>query len=148
MLTSRLGGFTGLRVADLFAGSGALGLEALSRGATDCIFVERDKAALSALQANIKTLGASNADIRTQSVESLAPLSVPLDLLLMDPPYGGHDVPSLITRLIETGWIGADTIVTVEEAAGNASHVSQLTKIADRKVGKALLSFYRGLAAR
>ena len=67
---------------------------------------------------------------------------------MMDPPYGGHDVPSLITRLIETGWIGADTIVTVEEAAGNASHVSQLTKIAERKVGKALLSFYHGLAAQ
>src|SRR3546814_13983274 len=52
MLTSRLGSFEGLAVADLFAGSGALGLEALSRGAASCIFVEQDRAALDALHAN------------------------------------------------------------------------------------------------
>src|SRR3954463_12948610 len=59
MLASRLGSFEGLRVADLFAGSGALGLEALSRGAAHCTFVETDRAALDAIRRNIAALGAS-----------------------------------------------------------------------------------------
>src|SRR3954469_11219990 len=59
MLQSRIGSFEGLRVADLFAGTGALGLEALSRGAAHCVFVERDRAAIEAIRANIATLGAA-----------------------------------------------------------------------------------------
>ncbi|MAC11937.1 MAG: 16S rRNA (guanine(966)-N(2))-methyltransferase RsmD, partial [Sphingorhabdus sp.] len=58
MLTSRLGSFDDLAVLDLFSGSGALGLEALSRGAASCLFVEQDRAALDALKANIAALGA------------------------------------------------------------------------------------------
>ena len=58
MLVSRLGSLEGLKVADLFAGSGALGLEALSRGAATCVFSEQDPAALKALRANIEGLGA------------------------------------------------------------------------------------------
>ena len=58
MLTSRLGSFEGLQVLDLFSGSGALGLEALSRGAAHCVFVEQDKATLDALESNISKLGA------------------------------------------------------------------------------------------
>src|SRR6187402_1930426 len=70
ILVSRIGSFEGLAVADLFAGSGALGLEALSRGAASCLFVEQDKPALDALRANITKLGAK-ADIRAQSVMTL-----------------------------------------------------------------------------
>ncbi|MCR9180947.1 MAG: RsmD family RNA methyltransferase, partial [Erythrobacteraceae bacterium] len=58
MLTSRLGSFEELTVADLFAGSGALGLEALSRGAGSCLFVEQDRAAIDAIRTNITALGA------------------------------------------------------------------------------------------
>lgn len=144
MLTSRLGGFTGLRVTDLFAGSGALGLEALSRGAAHCIFVERDRAALAALRANIAALGAEGADIRAQTAESLAPLAAPPDLLMMDPPYGASDWSSLIPRLIDGGWIGPETFVTIEDSAGAAPAVPRLVRIAERKVGKAMLSIYRG----
>lgn len=145
MLTSRLGSFTGLRVADLFAGSGALGLEALSRGAAHCLFVERDKAALLALRANIAALDASNAEVRAQSVELLGPLPEPLDLVMMDPPYGG-EWHELAQGLIEAGWIGRDTVVTIEDASGSEPDISQLAKIADRKVGKAKLIIYRGWA--
>ena len=88
MLTSRIGSFEGLAVADLFAGSGALGLEALSRGAARCLFVEQDKPALDALRANIAKLGATNADVRAASAIGLGPATAPLDLILMDPPYG------------------------------------------------------------
>jgi 16S rRNA (guanine966-N2)-methyltransferase len=67
MLVSRVGSFQDLRVADLFAGSGALGFEALSRGAAHCTFVEQDRPALDALRTNATKLGAS-VDIRSQSV--------------------------------------------------------------------------------
>ncbi|MGE9115744.1 RsmD family RNA methyltransferase, partial [Escherichia coli] len=72
MLASRVGSFEGLAVADLFAGSGALGLEALSRGAERCVFVEQDKPALDALRTNIAKLGATGAEVRATSVLSLA----------------------------------------------------------------------------
>ena len=88
MLTSRLGSFEGLLVADLFAGSGALGLEALSRGAERAIFVEQDAAALRALRANIAALRApQRCDVRAMSVMALGPAQKAPDLLLLDPPY-------------------------------------------------------------
>src|SRR5215217_4167690 len=89
MLLSRLGSFEGLAVADLFAGSGALGLEALSRGAASCVFVENDAAAIRALRSNIANLRAqSQCDVRASSVLALGPAKEPLDLVLLDPPYG------------------------------------------------------------
>ena len=88
MLVSRIGDFEGLTVADLFAGSGALGLEALSRGAASCVFVEQDAAALRALRANIANLRAApQCDVRASSVLALGPAKAPLDLVLRDPPY-------------------------------------------------------------
>jgi 16S rRNA (guanine966-N2)-methyltransferase len=78
----------GAAVADLFAGSGALGIEALSRGAASCVFVERDRAALQALRANLAALGLTD---RTTVVTSDVPAWVPalrgVDLALIDPPY-------------------------------------------------------------
>src|SRR5690606_8357205 len=88
MLTSRLGSFEGLAVADLFAGSGALGLEALSRGAAHCTFVEQDPAAIRALRANVAALHAQpQSEVRAGSVMQLGPAKAPLDLVLLDPPY-------------------------------------------------------------
>ena len=87
MLTSRLGSFEGLRVAVLYAGSGALGLEALSRGAAHATFVENERGALSAIRANIATLKADGrADVRPLSATNLAPAQ-PFDLIFADPPY-------------------------------------------------------------
>ncbi|HEX2783143.1 MAG TPA: 16S rRNA (guanine(966)-N(2))-methyltransferase RsmD [Ilumatobacteraceae bacterium] len=78
----------GAAVVDLFAGSGALGIEALSRGSATCVFVERDRAALQALRANISALGLTD---RTTIVASDVPAWVPalrgIDLALIDPPY-------------------------------------------------------------
>jgi 16S rRNA (guanine966-N2)-methyltransferase len=88
MLTSRLGDFDGLQVADLFAGSGALGLEALSRGAASCLFVEQDRPALDAIRANITTLGARDkARVEAGSATQLRAAPQPLDLIFADPPY-------------------------------------------------------------
>jgi 16S rRNA (guanine966-N2)-methyltransferase len=116
MLASRLGSFERLAVADLFAGSGALGLEALSRGAASCLFIEQDKAALDALRANVAKLGAENTDIRAQSVLALGPARTPLDLVMMDPPYATGAGNVALDKLARLGWIGPGTWVSLETA--------------------------------
>jgi 16S rRNA (guanine966-N2)-methyltransferase len=86
-LFSMLGDVSGARVLDLYAGSGALGIEALSRGAESAVFVERDHAALSALLRNLQAVGA-NAEVRRQDVARfLAQPEGTFDLVFCDPPY-------------------------------------------------------------
>ena len=144
MLVSRLGSFDGLSVADLFAGSGALGLEALSRGAARCTFVEQDAAALKALKANVAALEAgTRADVRASSVLSLGPAKEPLDLLLLDPPYGSGAGAVALDKLARLGWIGEATWVSLETRADEVPQVRSLETLAQRKVGKALISLLR-----
>jgi 16S rRNA (guanine966-N2)-methyltransferase len=144
MLTSRLGSFEGLRVADLFAGSGALGLEALSRGAASCLFVEHDAAAIRALRANIANLRAQQAcDVRAVSVMSLGPAKEPYDLILLDPPYGTGAGAVALDRLRRHGWIGEATWIVLETAHDEKVLVKTLAIESERKVGKAKLTFLR-----
>ena len=144
MLASRLGSFAGLHVADLFAGSGALGLEALSRGAASCLFAESDGAALDAVRANIATLGArARADVRAGSVMRLGPAAVPYDLILLDPPYGTGAAEVACDRLLRLGWIGPATWIGVGTGAKEAIAVDKLTPDGERMVGKAKLSLLR-----
>jgi len=144
MLTSRLGSFEGLALADLFAGSGALGLEALSRGAASCVFVEQDPAAIRALRANVAALRAqSQCDVRAASVMQLAPLKTPLDLILLDPPYHSGAGAVALDRLTRLGWIGDGTWVALETAQDEPVQVKSLEIDAERKVGKALLTLLR-----
>ena len=141
MLVSRLGSFEGLAVADLFAGSGALGLEALSRGATSCIFAEQDPAAIRALRSNISNLqAASRCDVRASSVLSLGPAKAPLDLILLDPPYRTGAGAVALDKLQRLGWIGEATWISLETAADESVQVKGLEIQADRKVGKARLT--------
>jgi 16S rRNA (guanine966-N2)-methyltransferase len=140
MLASRLGGFEGLAVADLFAGSGALGLEALSRGAASCLFVEQDKAALDALRANVAKLDARGADIRAQSVLALGPARSPLDLVMMDPPYATGAGNVALDKLARLGWIGAGTWVSLETARDEEVAAPGFAVDATRVHGKARLT--------
>jgi 16S rRNA (guanine966-N2)-methyltransferase len=142
MLVSRLGSFEGLRAADLFAGSGALGLEALSRGADSCTFVEQDSAALDALRTNVAKLGAK-ADIRSQSVMTLSPAPMPYDLFLLDPPYGTGAGVVALERLVRHNWIAPGAMVTIETAKGEAVTVEGFTVDTERVVGKAMLTLLR-----
>ncbi len=142
MLASRLGGFTGLAVADLFAGSGALGFEALSRGATSCLFVDSDRAAIAAIRANAATLDATGADIRQLSALSLPTLAAPLDLILADPPYEGIDAAALLDSLVTKGWAGPATMISLETGKGDAPAPQSLTHLVSRPVGKAVLHIY------
>ena len=144
MLASRLGSFEGLSVADLFAGSGALGLEALSRGAASCLFVEQDAAAIRALRANIANLHAQpQCDVRAASVLALGPAKAPLDLILLDPPYGSGAGAVALEKLMRLGWIGPATWISLETGPGEDPKIKSLEAVADRKVGKARLTLLR-----
>lgn len=144
MLVSRLGTFEGLAVADLFAGSGALGLEALSRGAASCIFVEQDPAAIRALRANIAALQAQpQCDVRAASVLALGPAKAPLDLILLDPPYGSGAGVVALEKLTRLGWIGPATWISLETAVGELPQIKTLEAVASRKVGIALITLLR-----
>jgi 16S rRNA (guanine966-N2)-methyltransferase len=144
MLVSRLGSFEGLTVADLFAGSGALGLEALSRGAASAVFVEQDAAAIRALRQNIAALRAQpQCDVRASSVLSLGPAKQPLDLILLDPPYNSGAGAVALEKLVRLGWVGGATWVSLETAADEEPKVRGLEAVAERRVGKARLTLLR-----
>lgn len=145
MLTSRLGSFEGLRVADLFAGSGALGLEALSRGAAHCTFVEQDASAIRALRRNIANLQAQDqCDVRTGSVMALGPArGEPLDLVLLDPPYATGAGVVAIDKLTRLGWISPSAWVSLETGRTEAVSVKGYAVDATREVGKARLHLLR-----
>lgn len=144
MLTSRLGTFEGLDVADLFAGSGALGFEALSRGASRCLFVEDERGALDAIRSNIAALGARDrAHVEAVSVMHLRARSQPLDLILLDPPYRTGAGEVALDRLLRLGWIGPATWIALETAMNEDPEIAGLTPDASRKVGKAKLTLLR-----
>jgi 16S rRNA (guanine(966)-N(2))-methyltransferase RsmD len=108
-------------VLDLYAGSGALGLEALSRGAAAVLFVENDPRAVAVLNANIATVGLPGAAVRRGSVASaLAGQSQhAFDLVLADPPYDvpATEVEALLIALQRGGWLSDDAVVVVERSA-------------------------------
>ncbi len=145
MLVSRLGPLDDLRVADLFAGSGALGLEALSRGAATCLFVEQDRPALDALRANIAMVGATQvSDVRATSVLSLGPSPAPpLDLVMMDPPYGSGAGVVALEKLARHGWIGPATLVSIETSKPEDVVAKDFEVVADRVHGKARITLLR-----
>lgn len=143
MLASRVGSFEDLAVADLFAGSGALGLEALSRGAASCLFVEQDKAALDALKINIAKLGAKGAEVRATSALALGPAVKPLDLILMDPPYGTGAGVVALDKLGRLGWVGPATWISIETAKQEEIDLAGFTIDTSRVHGKARITLLR-----
>lgn len=144
MLASRVGSFEDLAVADFFAGSGALGFEALSRGAASCLFVEQDRAALDALRANAEKLGV-RADIRATSVLALGPAPKPMDVILMDPPYGTGAGSVALDKLARLGWTGPATWVSIETAKAETIEVAGFEIDAERIHGKAKLTILRAV---
>ena len=114
------GELDGAHVLDLYAGSGALGLEALSRGAADALFVEADRRAVDVLRGNVAALGLGGT-VRAGQVETVvaAPAPRPYDLVLADPPYAvdAAALGKVLASLASGGWLGSSALVVVERAA-------------------------------
>ena len=146
MLTSRLGTFEGLRVADLFAGTGALGLEALSRGAAHATFIETDRAALAALKANIAKLGAGDrTDVLARGADAPGTAILPYDLVLLDPPYGKGLGERALAALRQGGWLAPGAWISVETRRDEVLAAEGYTTDTVRIVGKASLHLLRAL---
>jgi 16S rRNA (guanine966-N2)-methyltransferase len=114
----------GLAVLDLYAGSGALGLEALSRGAASALFVESDQRTAAVIARNIESLGLAGATLRRGTVAAVlaAGTSSAVDLVLADPPYDvdAAEVEAVLAALTTAGWAREGTVVVVERAADGA----------------------------
>ncbi len=104
----------GATVLDAFAGTGALGLEALSRGAGRVVFMEHDRAALAAVRANIAACGAADRCSVVAGDVLAAPAGERCGLVFLDPPYGRGLVELGVGRLMASGWMGAGTLVVAE----------------------------------
>lgn len=147
-LYSLLGGFEDLSVLDAFAGSGALGIEALSRGARCAVFFENDAKAAAVLRKNIASckLGADKARVVQRDAFKTMPMGaeVPFGLVLLDPPYAydAHDVLSWVASLAEARVLADDAVVVYEHALSakqevlDAAEALGLEVIAEKKYGK------------
>lgn len=117
MLAARIGSFEGLRVLDLFAGSGALGLEALSRGAAHVRFVEQFAGPIAAIERNVAALGAgAQCSVVRARVETLGAAPAQHDLVFADPPYHMGLAAAALGVLHAGGWLAAGAWIAVETA--------------------------------
>jgi 16S rRNA (guanine966-N2)-methyltransferase len=138
----------GARVLDLFAGSGALGLEAISRGAAFALFVETDAAARGAIRDNVEALqlfGVTRIHRRdaTDLGDRPAGLGAPFDIVFLDPPYGRGLGERALPRLLPGGWITPDALICFECAADETPDVSGFTVLDERVWGAAKVLFLR-----
>jgi 16S rRNA (guanine966-N2)-methyltransferase len=112
---------TGVRVLDLYAGSGALGIEALSRGAASALFVESDRRAAAVITQNLATVGITDAAVRCAPVATVLAGAAhrPADLVFADPPYElpAADVETVMEALADRGWVAPGAVAVVERAA-------------------------------
>lgn len=141
-------GLAGRRVLDLFAGSGALGLEAMSRGAAFALFVETDAAARGAIRDNIEALGLfGSTRIHRRDATDLgakpAGLGEPFDLVFLDPPYGKGLGERALARLRDGGWITADALIVLEVGADETPQTAAFECLDERDYGAAKLLFLK-----
>jgi 16S rRNA (guanine966-N2)-methyltransferase len=141
-------GIAGRRVLDLFAGSGALGLEAMSRGAAFALFVETDAPARGAIRDNIEALGLFGATrIHRRDATDLgvkpAGLGDPFDLVFLDPPYGKSLGERALAQLSKGGWIKDDALVVLEVGADETPLTPAFETLDERAYGAAKVLFLK-----
>lgn len=138
----------GVRVLDLYAGSGALGLEALSRGAGHARFVESDRRAAAVLRRNATELGlASIVEITAASVRTVLadPPTEPYDLVLADPPYSqlGPELTAVLDALVVNRWLPSGALLVIERSAHDpaVSWPEGVAAVTERKYGDTLVYY-------
>lgn len=138
-------GLGGKRVLDLFAGSGAMGLEALSRGAASCLFVEQAGPACEAIRANIEALGLDDrARLMKRDVLKLGRAAAGFDLAFLDPPYRSELGERAVRALRDDGWLAPDAVVVLETASAvSAPLLSRFETLDERQYGAARISLLR-----
>ncbi len=134
------GRLDGMAVLDTFAGTGALGLEALSRGAAAAWFMERDRAALAALRANVAACRGAQAIVLAADVLHPPP-GVPCDLVFLDPPYAQDLLPRALTALRQAGWIAPGALIIAESARDETPDLGTL--LAERAHGAGRVTIWR-----
>ncbi|MFJ1868421.1 16S rRNA (guanine(966)-N(2))-methyltransferase RsmD [Streptomyces sp. NPDC088097] len=148
-----LHGFEGARVLDLYAGSGAVGLEALSRGAAHTLLVEPDAKAAKAIRENIEAVGLPGAEFRAGKAEQIAAGAAhaePYDIVFLDPPYEVEhgDLGEILLTLRSNGWLTDDALVTVERRtrSGAFPWPEGFEALRSRKYGEGTLWYGRAAA--
>ena len=152
-LFGALGDFTGTRFADLYAGSGAVGLEAASRGAAHVLLVESDPRAGRVIRENIALLRAGTvarlAPSRVEHVLPGGPLGEPYDIVVADPPYSAPEteLTELLSGLVGYGWLAPDALVIIERSSRTPepAWVPGITGERCRRYGETTLWYGRGL---
>ena len=150
-IVSMLGSLSGTRVLDLYAGSGAVGLEALSRGAAHVLLVESGARAGRVIRANIEAIGLPGAEVVTDRVERVlarGPAGDPYDIVFADPPYAlaAEEVSAMLTALADQAWWAPGALVIVERAtrSGPLRWPAGIATDRARRYGEA--TFWYGLA--
>lgn len=144
-LDAELGSIAGLRFLDLYAGSGAVGLEARSRGAGVVTLVEQDRRTTSLIQENVRTLGFTQVEVVAGAVARIlgGPPRAPYDVVFLDPPYAlsTHDVRADLTALVHEGWLADGAVVVVERStrSGEVTWPPGLSPARSRKYGETTL---------
>lgn len=133
----------GALVLDAFAGSGALGLEALSRGAAHVTFLEKNPHAISTLKENVALLGVSSqCSVMMGDATSPPKAPQPMNLLFLDPPYDQTVEELCLTALSSQGWINSETLIVLETSAKRTLNLpTEAALIDQRRYGAALVSF-------
>jgi 16S rRNA (guanine966-N2)-methyltransferase len=137
----------GARVLDLFAGSGAGGIEALSRGAGGCDFVERDEGAARVIEENLRRTGLSGPDARVHrrdAVAYLADAPGPFDVVLVDPPFGDAAMLDVLERLGTGGILRSGSVVVARHFWRDAlpERAGRLVRLRERRVGEGVVTIY------
>ncbi|MFJ4922621.1 16S rRNA (guanine(966)-N(2))-methyltransferase RsmD [Streptomyces sp. NPDC088725] len=152
---SILGTFDGIRIADLYAGSGAVGLEALSRGAAHALLVEADARAVRTVRDNVRAVGLPGAEVRAGKAEQIVtgPVpGVPYDLVFLDPPYTvtDDDLREILLTLRAQGWLTDDAVATVERSTrgGEFSWPKGFEPLRSRRYGEGTLWYGRAASVR
>jgi 16S rRNA (guanine966-N2)-methyltransferase len=139
--------YAGARVIDLFAGTGALGFEALSRGASFSLMVDQGAEAAALIRGNAEVLGLSgSAQILRRDARKLgeAPAEGRFSLAFLDPPYGKGLAPPALVALRDGGWLAKDALVIVEESGKSATELPEgFSLIEERSYGQTRVIFAR-----